>query len=182
MTSPVSTDPGQTDPALDRWIADAEQMAARYQQLSTDVSQVSVTESTPDGLIRVTVNSAGLVTDLRISERVTGMPGPRVAAGVLMAMRRAQSRIAGRVAELMRATVGQDKAMMDAVLTNYQTLFPAPPEPARPIVDEVRIGGIEPAPVTPHAPDPGPARVRRPAPRADDWDGGTGSFLEEVDR
>jgi DNA-binding protein YbaB len=174
MTSPA--DAGVTDPALDRWIADAEQMAAHYQQLSADVSRVTVTESTPDGLITATVNSAGLLTDLRISERLTGMPGPQVAAGVLMAMRRAQSRIAGRVAELMRATVGQDKAMVEAVLTNYEHLFPAPQEPTRPpAVEEVRIGGTETAPA--------PVRPRRPAHRADDdWEGDGGSFLEAVDR
>lgn len=180
MTSPA--DAG-ADPALDRWIADAEQMAARYQQLSADVSQVSVTESTPDSLITVTVNSAGLVTDLRISERVTGMPGPQVAAGVLMAMRRAQSRISGQVAELMRTTIGEDKAMQEAVLTNYENLFPAPPEPNRPpAVEEVRIGGTEPASVP--APALAPARPRRAArSAADDWDGeGGGSFLEAVDR
>lgn len=186
MTNPVSA--GTTDPDLDRWIADGEQMAARYQQLSRDVSQVTVTESTPDGLITATVNASGLVTDLRISERLTGMPGPQVAAGVLTAMRRAQSRIAGRVAELMHTTIGQDKAMVDAVLTNYENLFPAPPErPRHAAVDEVPIGGTAPTTAPTPSPTPVPARpvpVRRPAHRADDeWDGsGGGSFLEEVDR
>jgi DNA-binding protein YbaB len=161
----------------------AEQMAARYQQLSTDVSRVLVTESTPDGLITVTVNSGGLVTDLRISERVTGMPGPQVAAGVLLAMRRAQSRIAGRVGELMQATIGQDKAMVDAVLTNYQNLFPAPPEPVRPAVEEVRIGGTEPVPPPPPPPPAAAPPIRRPAPRVDDdWSGNGGFVMEEVDR
>lgn len=174
------TTPAPTDPALDKWIADAEQMAARYQQLSTDVSQVSITESTPDGLITVTVNSGGLVTDLRISERVTGMPGPQVAAGVMMAMRRAQSRIAAQVAELMHATIGQDKAMVDAVMTNYQEMFPAEQEQAHPVA-EVPIGDTAPPQAVAPPPIVRPAPVRRPAPVEDEWNGG-GSFLEEVDR
>ena len=177
-----------TDAALDRWVADAEAMAARYQQLSVDVQRVTVSETTPDGLITVTVNSSGLVTDVRITERATGMPGPRIASGVMWAMRRAQSRIAGQVAEIMQATVGEDTGMMDAVMNNYAEQFPAPPEPTRPAaVEEVRIAGE--SPVHPPAPTPSPqpvvaARGRSTAPRpvAEDWDGGSGSFLEEVDR
>lgn len=185
MSSPGLPGGDATDAALDSWVADAEAMAVRYQQLSTDVEKVSVSETTPDGLISVTVNSAGLVTDLRITERATGMPGPKIAAGVLWAMRRAQSRIAAQVAEVMRSTLGQDTGMVDAVLNRYQTTFPAPPEQVRPAaVEEVRIGNdireAVPAP-TPVAAAPTRAPVRRAA--ADDWDGGgNDSFLEEVDR
>ncbi|HEX9338000.1 MAG TPA: YbaB/EbfC family nucleoid-associated protein [Pseudonocardiaceae bacterium] len=181
MSSPVPADGDATDAALDRWVADAEAMAVRYQQLSTDVERVSVSETTPDGLITVTVNSGGLVTDVRITERATGMPGPRVAAGVLWAMRQAQSRIAGQVAEVMRSTIGDDTAMVNAVLNRYENTFPAPPEPTRPpVVTEVRLGDRDAREMPTPQQQPMPARVRRPA-AADDWDGGD-SFLEEVDR
>lgn len=190
MTDPAEA--GLTDAALDRWIADAEQTAARYQQLSTDVEAVRVTESTSDGLVTVTVDSAGRVTDLRVSERA--LPGPRLAENLMSAMRRAQARLAGRVAELMRETVGEDVAMRDAVMSNYHEAFPAPPESTTPDpVEEVRIGASEPQrpdmprpemarpelarPVVPQA---RPRRAVRPA--VDDEDEGTGSFLQEVDR
>lgn len=186
MSSPDGTDPTLD---LDRWVADAEAMAARYQQLSVDVQRVAVSETTPDGLITVTVNSGGLVTDVRITERATGMPGPRIASGVMWAMRRAQSRIAAQVAEIMQTTVGEDTAMMDAVMNRYAAQFPAPPEPTRPAsVEEVDIAGERPpAPAPAPTPPPQPvvaARGRSTAPRpaAEDWDGGSGSFLEEVDR
>jgi DNA-binding protein YbaB len=182
MTSPVPTGADATDVALDQWVADAEKMAVRYQQLSTDVERVSVSETTPDGLITVTVNSAGLVTDLRITERATGMPGPRVASGVLWAMRRAQSRIAAQVADVMRSTIGEDTAMVDAVVNRYQNTFPAPPEPNRPpAVEEVRLG--EAAAATPAPPPPRPVvAARHRAASNDDWDGGNDSLMEEVDR
>ena len=188
MSSPVP-EGDETAAALDRWVADAEAMAAKYQQLSAEVDRVSVAETTPDGLITVTVNSAGIVTDLRITERATGMPGPKIAAGVLWAMRRAQSRIAAQVAELMKATVGDDTAMVNAVMDRYNSTFPAPPEPSAarpPVVDEVQLG--EPPRPQEQAPAPQPVAAatsrgpaRRPA-RSDDWDGGNDSFLEEVDR
>lgn len=193
MSSPA--DGGATEAALNSWIADAEAMASRYQQLSAEVERVAVVETTPDGLISVTVNSAGLMTDLRIADRATGMPAPKIASGVLWAMRRAQSRIAGEVGEIMRATIGQDTTMQDAVLSRYQATFPPPPEAttARPqAVEEVRIGEPNaPLPASHPRPQPQPqpqpvaaARgpVRRPNAPAEDWDGGNDSFLEEVDR
>lgn len=201
MNDPLSAGAGASvtdgqDAALDHWIADAEAQAARYQQLSAGVAQVSVRESSPDGLITVTVNAGGVVTDLRISERATGMPGPQLATAVLATMRRAQARIAGRVAELMRTTVGEDTALQDAVLRNYHEAFPAPPEPGRPAaVDELRIGGQPPAPPMPSAAPPAPAppppaAASAPAPRVqraarpvdDDWNTDNDSLMEEVDR
>ncbi len=183
MTDPAQA--GLTDAALDRWIADAEQTAARYQRLSADVTAVRVTESTSDGLVTVTVDSAGRMTDLRISERA--LPGPRLAENLMSAMRRAQARLAGRVAELMLETVGEDVAMRDAVLSNYHEAFPAPPESTAPDpVEEVRIGAPESQrPMAAEAPRPVVPQVRSRRPvraHADDEDEGSGSFLQEVDR
>ena len=41
----------------------------------------------------------------------------------------------------MRSTIGDDTAMVNAVLNRYENTFPAPPEPTRPpVVTEVRLG------------------------------------------
>lgn len=192
MGSPVPSGSDLTDAALDEWVANAEAMAVKYQQLSADVSRVSVTETTPDGMIAVTVNSAGLVTDMRLADRATEMPAAKITAGIMHAMRKAQSRIAGEVAEVMKSTIGEDTDMADAVLTRYNDTFPPPPEPAaRPAaVEEVNIGGHDEPPArapqpAAFAPQPVPARargpVRRPSAQSDEYDGG-GSFMEEVDR
>lgn len=198
MSGPLPEGSDLTDAALDEWVAGAEKMAARYQQLSADVGRVSVTETTPDSMISVTVNSAGLVTELRIADRATEMPAAKIAAGVMFAMRRAQSKIAGKVAEVMKAEMPDDQEMTDAVLTRYQTTFPPPPEPqARPAaVEEVHIGGNDEPQLAPQRPAPqrmAPARPVAPAPQrvaparrpsaaaADDFDGGN-SFMEDVDR
>jgi DNA-binding protein YbaB len=124
-------DGGRTEAMLDNWLADAEASAARYQQLGKDMAAVSVAESSPDGLITVTVDAGGLVTGLRISERATeSAPGPALAATVLATMRRAQARIAGQVAELMRTTIGSDPAMEETVLGGLGAKFPEPPPSA----------------------------------------------------
>ncbi|HWC84602.1 MAG TPA: YbaB/EbfC family nucleoid-associated protein [Pseudonocardiaceae bacterium] len=124
-------DGGRTEAMLDNWLADAEASAARYQQLGKDMAAVSVAESSPDGLITVTVDAGGLVIGLRISERATeSAPGPALAATVLATMRRAQARIAGQVAELMRTTIGSDPAMEETVLGELSAKFPEPPPSA----------------------------------------------------
>jgi hypothetical protein len=152
-----------TDAALDRWVADAETKAEQYRALSVGVGQVSVTETSPDGLITVTVNAGGVLTDLRISERATGMPGPRTASTVLATMRRAQARIVAQVADIMRSTIGDDPAMVDAVLADYRDKFPEPVEAPR------AQSSIRPRPV-----------VRRG--QGDGWDDDNASVMEEVDR
>jgi hypothetical protein len=150
-----------TDAALDQWVADAEAKAEQYRVLNVGVGQVSVTETSPDGLITVTVNSGGVLTDLRISERATGMPGPQTASIVLATMRRAQARIVTQVADIMRSTVGDDPDMVAAVLADYRGKFPEPVQPPRP------QSSVRPRPV-----------VRR----AQGWDDDNGSVMEEVDR
>jgi hypothetical protein len=168
-----------TDAALDQWVADADAKAEKYKALSVGIALVAVTETSPDGLITVTVNSTGLLTELRISERATGMPGPRTAAAVMATMRRAQSRVVDRVAEVMRTTIGDDTAMVDTVLADYHGRFAPPVTPARPqAVEEIRIDAQPQPAVVRHAPVPRPVGGRTPE---DGWDDG-GSVLEEVDR
>jgi len=63
-------------------------------------------------------------------------------ADVLATMRRAQSRLAGRVTEVMRTTIGDDKDMMDRVLAVYHDRFPDPEPDQRPAGDtKPRAGG-----------------------------------------
>lgn len=164
MTGPL---PGPDASArLDRWVADAKAKAQRYQAMSTAAQQVAVHESSADGLVRVTVDSAGNVTDLRLTDKVREMSGDQVAAAVLGTMRRAQAKLADRLGEVMAETIGEDKGTTDTIVGRYRSKFPEPepePEPHRPpeAVGEMRIGA-------PEAPQPKPRPVRRP--RADDDD------------
>lgn len=117
----------RTEAELDRWVAAAAAKAERYQAMQAQVARVSVTESSPDGVVSVTVDAGGTVTDLRITDRVRDMPGAQVAAAVLATMRRAQSGIPERVTEIMESTVGEDTATVQTVVGNYRAKFPEPP-------------------------------------------------------
>ena len=112
--------------ALDRWVAENEAKAQRFQQMRDGVQQVSTTETSRDGVVTVTVDAAGNMSDLQITDGVKQLSGSKVASEVLGTMRRAQSRLVDQVAEVVSATVGDDQSTMDTVLSSYRGKFPDP--------------------------------------------------------
>jgi DNA-binding protein YbaB len=141
MTDSLSDGADASD-RLDRWVADAKAKAERYQAMQAQAGQVSVTESSKDGMVTVTVDSAGNLTDLRITDRVRDLGGAQVAAAVLSTLRKAQSRLPDRLAEVMAATIGDDQRTVDTIVENYRAKFPEP-EPDEPAAGRgPRIGDI----------------------------------------
>ncbi|HEU5474957.1 MAG TPA: YbaB/EbfC family nucleoid-associated protein [Actinophytocola sp.] len=158
----------QTELEVRRWAAAVEAKAQRYQVMQAQVGEVTVTETSPDELVEVTVASSGLVTDLRISDRSREKSGAELAALVLATMRRAQARITDKVADVMQRTVGDDPATVASMVASYRQRFPEPePEPEPPAPDdELRLGD---QPVDEPPPPPPPAREPRHR-RTDDED------------
>jgi DNA-binding protein YbaB len=134
MSDPLLTTGADAKARLDRMVADARAKAERYQAMQAQVGQVSVTESAKDGLVTVTIDAAGNVTDLRITDAVKEKSGSQVAEAVLETLRKAQSRLPERLGEVMAATIGDDQQTIDTIVDNYRTKFPQPVEPgaARP--------------------------------------------------
>ncbi|MGW7531617.1 YbaB/EbfC family nucleoid-associated protein [Amycolatopsis sp. NPDC054798] len=175
MSDPLSGEAGDAAARIDQMVAQAKQKAQRYQAMQAAVGQVSVTETGKDGLVTVTVDSAGNVTDLRITDQVRELSGAQVSAAVLTTLRRAQSRLPDRLGEVMAETIGDDRQTMDTIVGNYRAKFPEP-EPEEPEPGEgqhVRnLGAIE------EEPAPKPPPVRRPPSDSDDGDDGFGqSFM-----
>ncbi|MFF1607764.1 YbaB/EbfC family nucleoid-associated protein [Amycolatopsis sp. NPDC058278] len=173
MSGPFSDATGDPAAQVDRWVAQAKEKAQRYQAMQAAVGQVSVTESGRDGMVTVTVDSAGNVTDLQITDRVRELSGTQVATAVLTTLRRAQSRLPDRLAEVMAGTIGDDQQTVDTIVGNYRAKFPEPePEEPEPAAENVRrLGAIEETPAEPKPPPP----VRRPP----DDDGGGGGGGED---
>lgn len=163
------------DPVLDQMVAEAKAKAARYQEMRAGVEQVSVTESSSDGLVTVTVDASGVVTDLRLTDRIAEHSGDQVAAMMLATMRRAQSRLGERVTRIVQDTVGEDQAVLDKVTSSYHSRFPEPEpeEEPRASVEELSIGTVE---DEPRAPAPPPVQ---PRPRGEDSDDDSGGSVFE---
>lgn len=161
----------QTEQEMRRWAAAVEEKAQRYQVMQAEVARVSVTESSRDDVVRVTVDATGAVTDLVISDKSRDLSGAELSGMVLTTMRRAQSRITEHVAEVMTRTVGDDEQTVATVVDSYRQRFPEPePDPERPsgsVVEEMRLGDVP-------EDDQPPTRRTRPRPPEDDdedWGG-----------
>ncbi|KAA9151023.1 YbaB/EbfC family nucleoid-associated protein [Amycolatopsis acidicola] len=172
MSDPLSGQDGDPAARVDQLVAQAKEKARRYRAMQAAVGQVSVTESSPDGLVSVTVDSAGNVTDLRITDKVKELSGAQVSAAVLTTLRRAQSRLPERLGEVMAETIGDDPQTMDTIIGNYRAKFPEPEEPAEPEPNVRKIGTVEDEQPPPPPPQP------KPRPRPDDGDDDFGqSFM-----
>jgi DNA-binding protein YbaB len=171
MSDPLSNAAGGSAARVDQWVAQAKEKAQRYQAMRAAVGQVSVTESAKDGMVTVTVDSAGNVTDLRITDEVRGLSGSQVATAVLTTLRRAQSRLPERLGEVMADTIGDDQQTVDTIVGNYRERFPEPEleegEPAAGDNNPRKIGAIK-----DDVPPPTPRPARPPTDDTDDDDFG----------
>lgn len=193
MTGPGSeAGVAEAQEQFNRHVAETRSRFDRIAELQTKAGAVSVSATSPDGSVTVTVNAAGVLTDLHINDRLSGQPGARIADQVLSTMRRAQARIADKMRDVMRDTVGDDKEVVNQVLANYHDRFPEPLTPDRPdAVDEMRLdtSANDPAPTPTLAPAPTPAPAAVPrrarAPRSgaaedEGWDHSDDPIMEEL--
>ncbi|SFB61839.1 Conserved DNA-binding protein YbaB [Amycolatopsis marina] len=176
------------------WERNAAEKAQRYEQMQRQVEQISITESVASGAVSVTVGHNGLPTDVRMTDGVKNMSPDEIAANVLRAMQKAQSKYPERLQEITAATVGEDSTTRHIVATAVEQFPDAPEEeepqgreaPGRQLrvetePDEEPEPPRRAAPPTPPAPKPPPAPpASRRRPPSDDDDGedfGDQSFL-----
>ncbi len=171
------TDPDQVERRVSQWAGQFADRAERFESMRVQVEQISVTESSADGAVRVTVDSTGSPTDLMLSDKIRGMAPPEVAAQVMVCLRRAQGRLAGRVREAMAATVGDEEQVVEHVVAGYEARFPDQhQETPAPGPGVVTLGAIE-EDARPSRPAPSQRRRRPRPPDGDDDDFGDQSYL-----
>lgn len=128
MSEPVfGVDAARTEQEIAKWAAGVSTRAQQLQAASQQVANVSVREVSREGIVTVTVDATGAVTDLLISDRIRELSGPEATALVLGTMRTAQSKITAEVAEVMTANVPDSPETVRAVVASYEQRFPEPP-------------------------------------------------------
>ncbi|MDR6595739.1 YbaB/EbfC family nucleoid-associated protein [Saccharothrix longispora] len=177
-------DVGASERMLGRWQQDIERKAERYQEMAARVQGLSISETSRDGSVRLTIGSNGILTHLEIAESARDKRMAEVSAEVMRTLQRAQSRIPELLQQAMAETIGTGDRTADALFDEARRTFPAPPHedvPPPPPVDREMRFGIEDD--TPRQP-PGPPRPTQPPPprrhaRPDDEDDDFGgrSFL-----
>ncbi|NKE56410.1 YbaB/EbfC family nucleoid-associated protein [Lentzea sp. PSKA42] len=99
----------------DQWLkqygAKIEQAKQQAEQAAGQLGGVGGSASSPDGLITVTVNATGVLTDLQIKPEARGMDPSEIATAVLAASTKAQREASGRVVQIMGDFVGESPAL-----------------------------------------------------------------------
>ncbi|NUT53914.1 MAG: YbaB/EbfC family nucleoid-associated protein [Saccharothrix sp.] len=174
-------DIGASERMLGQWQRDIEQKAERYQEMATRVQGMTISETSRDGSVRLTIGSNGILTHLEIAESARDKRMAEVSAEVMRTLQRAQSRIPELLQQAMAETIGTQDRTATVLFDEAKRNFPAPPheDPAPPPVGREMRFGIEDddTPATRPAPPP-PPPTRRHARRPDeDDDFGGQSFL-----
>jgi hypothetical protein len=111
---------------LDAWTAGVNEQARAAADLARQVSARTGTAESPDGLIRVTVDSTGQVERLDLADPPAGLTGAELSRRIMRVMREAQARLAAAVAETVERTVGTDTETGRAVIHSFEARFPEP--------------------------------------------------------
>lgn len=119
-------DGARTAEEIEKWAASVQAKADRYQTMQQQVSAVISSESSRDGIVTVSVDSAGTLRDLRITDDARRFSGSELASSIMTTVRRAQAKITDQVAAVMAETVGDDSETINAVVSSYRQRFPDP--------------------------------------------------------
>ena len=99
----------------DQWLAQygekIDQAKRNAAQAETQLGSVGGSASSPDGLITVTVNASGALTDLVLRPQLRGEDPERISGAIMTAVAQAQRAAAGRVVEIMTEFVGDSPAL-----------------------------------------------------------------------
>jgi DNA-binding protein YbaB len=104
----------------------AREHAERAQLLSRRLEQNSVTVESPDGEVRVTVDSTGGLADLRFGSPARQVSLDRLSELVLATSRQAQATLAESMGELVSQLYGPGSPTASFVAETYAERFPAP--------------------------------------------------------
>lgn len=108
--------------------------SAKWDELNDRIARLSVTESSRDGTVRVTVSASGVLTGLVLREGA-------VAAQVMECLARAQARIPDLLGRALFETIGPNDPAAELVVADARKRFPEPApraewQPRRPRVPD----------------------------------------------
>lgn len=98
-------DPSQAGRAPIGWAEQLQRTAQTYRSLHQQMSQLAVTETSADGMVRVSVDAQGVPTEMTLTDRARGADPARLSAELMTCLRRAQRTLASQVQDLVTASV-----------------------------------------------------------------------------
>jgi hypothetical protein len=113
MNSSVLGSGGILDPdgAMEQmraWKGRIDRLAADTQAMSAALQELRVTVSDDDGLAEVTIDSSGILVDLRLGAKVQRTAPEVTARAIMDTVRKARAQLADRSKEIITDTMGAD--------------------------------------------------------------------------
>lgn len=101
-------DPDASREYLRSWKENVDRTAARVAAMSEQMERLRVTARDGNGLAEVTIDSAGVLVDLELTDRIHRFEPKVVARAVMSALREARAEAADRVHDIAVETMGPD--------------------------------------------------------------------------
>ncbi|SCG72437.1 YbaB/EbfC family nucleoid-associated protein [Micromonospora coxensis] len=108
-------DPDGARERLSAWKGRIDKMAADTRAMSDRLQQLRVTATDDNGLVEVTIDSAGAVVDLRLGRQIQRVAPEVVARTIMDTIRDAKGQVADRSQEIIAETVGTGSAAARAI-------------------------------------------------------------------
>jgi len=162
---------------IENWERNAAEKAAKFQTMADRVAEVSITESVAGGAVSATIGNNGIPTNIAMTDRVREMPPDEIAANVMAAIRKAQSKYPQALAAIVAETVGDDPAGQHIIATAEQNFPPPVDEEDTDVLvdDRTQFDDIEDDDTgAPQQPPPPPRRPSTPDKPNDNDDGDFG--------
>lgn len=118
------------DRQIDEWSAKFAEKASKYRALTAEMESITGQAESASGAVRVTVNRAGVLTDLQITDDIRTMRGSQLAGEILGAVRTAQAGLGTKVVAMMQDAVPEDRESIANVADVYARQFPQPADEA----------------------------------------------------
>lgn len=117
-------DSSQGSQALIGWAEQLQREADTYRGLHRRMFQLTVTETSTDGMVRVSVGAQGVPTELTLTDRVRGADPARLSAELMTCLRRAQGTRDAQVQDLVTASVpDREDDGAAQILASYRNRF-----------------------------------------------------------
>jgi DNA-binding protein YbaB len=113
-------DPNSSRDYLRSWKERVDTLAARTQAMSEQIEQLRVSAKDGNDLAEVTIDSTGVLVDLKLSSRMHRFEPDVVARAVLTAVAAARKTAAARSREIAEATLGPDSIAARAIADRMQ--------------------------------------------------------------
>ncbi|WP_250002886.1 YbaB/EbfC family nucleoid-associated protein [Actinoplanes sp. M2I2] len=113
---------------LTDWQRRVERQTAQTTELSRRMRDVRASASAAGGEVEVTVDHAGGLAGLELTERALRLSPDELSRTILEASRRAQSRLASRMNDLVTEIYGDGSETAGFIGEAYAEQFPQPPE------------------------------------------------------